>query len=89
VRGMKSDHSREQVLTAVVGTSTDDATTLAVLDAARRIGSDHSKTQVLTAIAGRGPMSDRVRSAYAAVAQAIGSRASRERALRAAGLQGT
>lgn len=87
VRGMDSDHSRQQVLTAVVEESTDEATILAVLDAARAIDSDNAKTQVLTAIAGKGRMSDRVRTAYASVAQTIGSRSSRERVMRAAGLR--
>jgi beta-lactamase regulating signal transducer with metallopeptidase domain len=89
VSGMGSDHDRQQVLTTVVAGVADEATTLAVLDAARALASDHSKTQVLTAVAAKGPMSDRVRAAYLAAAQTIGSSSSRDRALRAAGLRGT
>jgi beta-lactamase regulating signal transducer with metallopeptidase domain len=89
VRDMESDHSRQLVLTAVLARSAGDATLLAVLEAARGIDSDHSKAQVLTAVAAQRPLSDRVRAAYVAVAGTISSRSSRDRALRAAGLQGT
>jgi hypothetical protein len=89
VRGMGSDHSRQQVLHAAVTVGDDEATILAVLDAARAIGSNHSKAEVLTAVAAKGRMTERVRAAYASVAQTIGSRYDRERVMRAGGLQGT
>jgi beta-lactamase regulating signal transducer with metallopeptidase domain len=89
VRDMDSDHSRQQVLKAALADRPDEATILAVLDAARAIGSSHSKAEVLTAVAAMGRMTARVRAAYASVAETINSRHDRERVMRAAGLQGT
>jgi hypothetical protein len=89
VRDMSSDHSRQQVLQAVLAGRPDEATILAVLDAARAIGSSHSKAEVLTAVAKKGQMTDRVRAAYASAAETISSGHDRERVMRAAGLQGT
>jgi beta-lactamase regulating signal transducer with metallopeptidase domain len=88
VRGMGSDHSRQQVLQAALAAQADEATILAVLEAVRGLSSDHSKAELLTAVATKGRMSDRVRTAYASVAQTIGSRYERDRAMQAAGLQG-
>jgi len=84
---IESSFERQRVLTAVIQSGPDEATMLAVLEAARAIDSDHSKAEVLVAAATKGLTSDRVRAAYAAVAETIASRSDRNRVYRAAGLR--
>lgn len=86
VGGLESSYERQRVLTAVGERDPDEGTLLALLDAARGIDSDHSKAEVLISVANRLD-SDRTRSAYARVAETIGSRYDRDRALEAAGLR--
>jgi len=94
VGGIGSSFDRQRVLIAAAGGSEpgrgepvpDEATLLAVVEAAGGITSSHSKAEVLLAVAARGLSTDALRRAYLETAGGISSRSDRERVMQAAGM---
>jgi len=94
VSGIGSSFERQRVLIAAAGGPgpgrgepvPDEATLLAVVEAARGISSGHSKAEVLLAVAARGLSTDALRRAYLETADGISSRSDRERVMQAAGV---